>query len=170
MVADDDPRPIPLFAKVRIIHASVTAGSLDPDTVDIYVTAPGTDISDESVAPTLTEVPYLANTGYLAVAEGTYDITVTVSGSRAPAIGPLQNVPLENGGVVRVALQLPDELVGLQAQQQLRVPLDPGARLGMVEVQHGRHDDERRDGVPQRPLGPERSRVRHGPSLRPPRR
>lgn len=102
MVADDDPRPIPLFAKVRIIHASVTAGSLDPDTVDIYVTAPGTDISDESVAPTLTEVPYLANTGYLAVAEGTYDITVTVSGSRAPAIGPLQNVPLENGGIYTI--------------------------------------------------------------------
>ena len=101
-LADDDPRPIPLFAKVRIIHASVTAASLDPDTVDIYVTAPGTDISDESVAPTLTEVPYLANTGYLAVAGGTYDITVTVSGSRTPAIGPLQNVVVEDGGIYTI--------------------------------------------------------------------
>ncbi len=101
-LADDDPRPIPLFAKVRIIHASVTAASLDPDTVDIYVTAPGTDISDESVAPTLVDVPYLANTGYLAVAGGTYDITVTVSGSRTPAIGPLQNVPVEDGGIYTI--------------------------------------------------------------------
>ncbi len=101
-VADDDPRPIPLFAKVRIIHASVTAASLDPDTVDIYVTAPGTDISDESVAPTLTDVPYLANTGFLSVAGGTYDITVTVSGSRTPAIGPLTNVALEDGGVYTI--------------------------------------------------------------------
>ena len=101
-VADDDPRPIPLFAKVRIIHASVTAASLDPDTVDIYVTAPGTDISDESVAPTLAGVPYLANTGFLAVAGGTYDITVTVSGSRTAAIGPLTDVVLEDGGIYTV--------------------------------------------------------------------
>ena len=101
-IADDDPRQIPLFAKVRIIHASVTAASLDPDTVDIYVTAPGTDISDESVVPTLAGVPYLANTGFLAVAGGTYDITVTVSGSRTPAIGPLTDVVLEDGGIYTV--------------------------------------------------------------------
>ena len=101
-VASDDPRPIPLFAKVRIIHASVTAASLAPDTVDIYVTAPGTDISDASVAPTLVDVPYLANTGYLAVAGGTYDITVTVSGSRTPAIGPLTSVVLEDGGIYTI--------------------------------------------------------------------
>jgi hypothetical protein len=101
-VAADDPRPIPLFAKVRIIHASVTAASLDPDTVDIYVTAPGTDISDESVAPTLAAVPYLANTGFLGVAGGTYDITVTVSGSRTPAIGPLTDVVFEDGGIYTI--------------------------------------------------------------------
>ena len=101
-LAIDDRRPIPLFAKVRIIHASVTAASLDPDTVDIYVTAPGTDISDESVAPTLAGVPYLANTGYLAVAGGTYDVTVTVSGSRTPAIGPLTNVEFQDGGVYTI--------------------------------------------------------------------
>ena len=101
-IADDDPRQIPLFAKVRIIHASVTAASLTPDTVDIYVTAPGTDISDESVAPILADVPYLANTGYLAVAGGTYDITVTVSGSRTPAIGPLPNVAFADGGIYTV--------------------------------------------------------------------
>ena len=101
-LADDDPRPIPLFAKVRIIHASVTAASLDPDTVDVYVTAPGTDISDESVAPTLSDVPYLANTGFLGVAGGTYDITVTVAGSRTPAIGPLADVVLEDGGIYTI--------------------------------------------------------------------
>ena len=101
-LADDDPRPIPLFAKVRIIHASVTAASLDPNTVDVYVTAPGTDISDESVAPTLSDVPYLANTGFLGVAGGSYDITVTVAGSRTPAIGPLADVVLEDGGIYTI--------------------------------------------------------------------
>ena len=112
-LADDDPRQIPLFAKVRIIHASVTAASLDPDTVDIYVTAPDTDISDESIAPTLADVPYLANTGYLAVAGGTYDITVTVSGSRTPAIGPLEDVVLEDGGIYTVIAR--DALPGAAA-------------------------------------------------------
>ncbi|HSM31120.1 MAG TPA: DUF4397 domain-containing protein [Woeseiaceae bacterium] len=112
-LADDDPRQIPLFAKVRIIHASVTAASLDPDTVDIYVTPPNTDISDESVAPTLADVPYLANTGYLAVAGGTYDITVTVSGSRTPAIGPLEDVALEDGGVYTIIAR--DALPGAAA-------------------------------------------------------
>ena len=101
-LANDDPRPIPLFAKVRIIHASVTAASLDPDTVDVYVTAPGTDISDESVVPTLADVPYLANTGFLGLAGGTYDITVTVAGSSTPAIGPLTDVVLEDGGIYTI--------------------------------------------------------------------
>lgn len=101
-LADDDPRPVPVFAKVRIVHASVTAASLDPDTVDIYVTAPDADISDESIEPTLTEVAYLANTGFLAVEGGIYDITVTVSGSRTAAIGPLEDVVLEDGGVYTV--------------------------------------------------------------------
>ena len=61
---------------------------------------PGACVS--SVAPTLTDVPYLANTGFLSVAGGTYDITVTVSGSRTPAIGPLTNVELDNGGIYTV--------------------------------------------------------------------
>jgi hypothetical protein len=112
-LADDDPRPIPLFAKVRIIHASVTAATATADSVDIYVTAPNTDISDESVEPTLRSVAYLANTGFLALPGGTYDITVTVGGSRVPAIGPLEDVALENGGVYTVIAR--DALPGAAA-------------------------------------------------------
>ncbi|NIN38848.1 MAG: hypothetical protein GTO67_09370 [Gammaproteobacteria bacterium] len=58
-------------------------------------------------------MPYLANTGYLAVAGGTYDITVTVSGSRTPAIGPLEDVVLENGGIYTVIAR--DALPGAAA-------------------------------------------------------
>ena len=47
-------------------------------------------------------MPYLANTGFLGVAGGTYDITVTVSGSRTPAIGPLTDVVLEDGGIYTI--------------------------------------------------------------------
>jgi len=112
-VANDDPRPIPLFAKVRIIHASVTAAAATADSVDIYVTAPNTDISDESVEPTLRGVAYLANTGFLALPGGTYDITVTVGGSRVPAIGPLEDVVLADGGVYTVIAR--DALPGAAA-------------------------------------------------------
>lgn len=91
LIATDDPRPVATNAKVRIIHASPTAQD-----VDIYVTAVGADINNES--PTLSAVAFKANTGYIALPEGDYDVTVTPAGTKTAAIGPA-TISLANGDV-----------------------------------------------------------------------
>jgi hypothetical protein len=91
LILTDDARPLATSAKVRIVHASPTA-----EDVDIYVTAPGADIN--TLDPTLTAIPFLANTGYIALPEGGYEVTVTPTGTKTAAIGPAA-ISIANGGV-----------------------------------------------------------------------
>ncbi|MEM9171904.1 MAG: DUF4397 domain-containing protein, partial [Pseudomonadota bacterium] len=87
----DDRRSVATQSKVRILHASPTA--MD---VDIFVTAPGTDIT--TVAPTFAAVPFRAETGYVDLAAGTYTVTVTPTGTTTAAIGPV-DITIAAGGV-----------------------------------------------------------------------
>ncbi|WP_102798485.1 DUF4397 domain-containing protein [Bowmanella denitrificans] len=109
-VLADTPRSLATAAKVRIVHASPSAGD-----VDIYVTQDD-DISDDT--PAFSAVPFsspdLATTGYEELAEGSYYVTVTGAGSKDAAIGPLM---LEfTAGQVFTAIALDGDGGGLPPQ------------------------------------------------------
>ena len=93
LIATDDARPVATNAKVRIIHAAANPAAAS---VDIYVTAVGADINNE--APAITEVAFKANTGYIPLPAGDFDVTVTIAGTKTAAIGPA-TVSLAGGDV-----------------------------------------------------------------------
>jgi hypothetical protein len=100
-ILTDDARPVALYGKVRIYHASPTA-----DLVDIYVTGPDDDINNIDT-PTLPNIPFGANTGYIPLDEGEYKVTVAPAGTKTEAIVAM--VPVSAGGVyTAIAVDDPD--------------------------------------------------------------
>jgi len=100
LILTDETRRVATEARVRLVHASVLAQN-----VDIYVQpgnslAPAGDIPDD-IAPAFADVPFKADTGYVALAGGSYDVAVVPAGSKTPAIGPL-TVDFEASGIYTV--------------------------------------------------------------------
>jgi hypothetical protein len=101
----DDHRSIATEARTRIIHLAPSAGL-----VDIYVTAPGADITP--LTPTLQDVDFGDDTGYLSLAGGTYDVTVTLADTKTAAIGPA-TIVLSDGSVYTAVARDPDADVAM---------------------------------------------------------
>jgi hypothetical protein len=62
-----------------VLHAAASAPA-----VDVYVTAPDAGLANAQ--PTLSNVPFKAISDYLTVPAGTYDVFVTVAGTKNIAI------------------------------------------------------------------------------------
>ncbi len=75
----DRSEPDAGLARVRVLHSAPSAPN-----VDVYVTAPGAGIAD--VQPVLSNVPFKAISDYLTIPAGSYDIFVTLRGTKNIAI------------------------------------------------------------------------------------
>jgi len=90
-ITRDDYRGYSTQARLRIIQGAPSA-----QVVDVYLTASGAGIA--GAAPTYSAMPFATDTGFVSYVGGTYDLTVTLAGSKSPIIGPV-SVTLNNGGV-----------------------------------------------------------------------
>ena len=75
LVIADTVRAVATEAKVRLVHASTNAGN-----VDIYVTTPNADIT--SLEPTFSAVPFKADTGYVSLTPGSYQVRIVPEGTK----------------------------------------------------------------------------------------
>ena len=75
VLEDDNSAPAPGNVRVRAIHGAPSAPA-----VDIYVTAPGTDLATET--PLLASVDFGEVAQYVEAPAGTYQVRVTPTGSK----------------------------------------------------------------------------------------
>jgi len=94
-----DGRSVATETRLRLTHASPSTPN-----VDIYLLAAGADINTSE--PAFTDVPFGADTGVLSIAPATYDVYVTATGSKTPAIS-VPGFVAEGGAVLDVVARDP---------------------------------------------------------------
>ena len=73
LLLTDNKRVVATEAKIRLIHASTLAQN-----VDIYVLPKGTSTANQTAA--FVNIPFKAETGYVSLAAGEYDVIITPTG------------------------------------------------------------------------------------------
>lgn len=79
VLTDNNTAPAAGNIKLRLVHGAPSA----PD-VDIYITAPNANI--DNATPQLANVPFGAASAYLEVPAGTYQVRITLAGTKTVAI------------------------------------------------------------------------------------
>lgn len=92
----EDRRSRETVARYRVTHMAFNI-----QLVDLYVKPAGTDINDE--LPTIIGLPYLFNSGYNGLAADSYEMTLTMQGTKDIVAGPLP-LDLALGDVVEIAI------------------------------------------------------------------
>ena len=94
LVLVDDNRRVATAAKLRLVHGSPSTGL-----VDIYLLAPGVLPGDAGSTPAFADVPFGAETGFVQVPAGTYDVYVTPANDTATLAIEAQGVAVEAAGI-----------------------------------------------------------------------
>jgi hypothetical protein len=98
LVADSFTDPGSGFFSLRLINAAAGPGPLD-----LYVTAPGADLS--ATAPAIANVPYASNSLFVSVATGTsFEIRITPAGTKDVVYDGVPQTFAEHSGASIVAL------------------------------------------------------------------
>jgi hypothetical protein len=79
VLIDNNSAPDSGKVRVRVVHGAPSAGP-----VDVYVVAPGSDISIQT--PTISNLGFKSVTDYLSVPAGSYEVFVTPTGTKTVAI------------------------------------------------------------------------------------
>lgn len=96
LVLEDNARRIATQASLQIVHAASQAPN-----VDVYL-LPSEQTAIGNSTPVLTDVPFEAATGYLAVAPGTYNVRVTPAGNPGVVAIAADGIELSASGVYTV--------------------------------------------------------------------
>lgn len=113
IIDDDGAAPASGQVKVRVVHGAPSAPA-----VDIYVTAPNASIA--TATATLANVPFKTISSVLQIAAGSYQIRVTLAGSKAPVFDSGSVALAAGSDLVLVAVDQstgnsPISLIGLTA-------------------------------------------------------
>lgn len=111
VITDDNSAPATDMVKLRVVHLAPSAGN-----VDVYVTAPGADIS--TIAPTFADVVPGTASGYLETAKGAYQVRLTTAGTKTVVLSAT-TATLASGAIRTIVALDPATAGGALVSSQL---------------------------------------------------